>query len=120
MCSSTTYFAVATITLLPSGQVQADANLIWKARPGPVLVIFPPNDIVNLPGASQPVCHALLALVLANIGSISRDCFTQRGLFWNMDDACIQLILERKSAWPAHHQSRLILLSTCEPIHESC
>lgn len=36
---------------------------------------------MNLPGASQPVCHALLALILANIGSISRDRITQRGPF---------------------------------------
>lgn len=104
---------------LPICRIQPGANPRWKAHYGPSLV-FPSNDTESLSIASQAVYHALLYLVRVNIGSISRDRFIQRGLFWNMDDACIQLNLERKSAWPAHHQTRLIRLSTCEPIYKSC
>lgn len=43
----------------PKCQVQANANFLWKAHPGPVLVVFPSNDNENLPVASQPVYHAL-------------------------------------------------------------
>lgn len=66
-------------------------------------LLFSLPIILNRPVATQPIHDTLLSLLLPNIGSISLDRFTRRDPFWNMDDACIQLILERKSAWPAHH-----------------
>ena len=84
----------------------------------PTVVVFSSNDTNDIPIASEEAHHAQPSLTLPNIGSISRVRFKTRGPFWNMDDACIQLILERKSAWPAHHQTRLIRLSTCESLYQ--
>lgn len=71
--------------------------------------------------SSGPPLHALPSLILTTSVVFPQIALHTWALFWIMDDACIQLILERKSAPSAQHQTRpqclcpTALLPFCRP-----